>query len=155
MDFLSDREGFGGKVIIASQFTQLLRMFNSELRQEGHKPLMLTGESTDRQRADFQARIQDPNDPAWIGLINTLAGGEAITLDQADDMIIIDPPWVDHQIEQLENRIHRVSRIHAVTIYRLLSLGTVEEGIAALTAQQRRDLMALRPAGKKLLEEIL
>jgi SNF2 family DNA or RNA helicase len=117
--------------------------------------LMLHGGTSDRARVEFQSKIQDPNDPAWIGFINTKAGGEAITLDQADDMILLDLPWTDDEIRQVEDRCHRISRIHNVTVYRLQSRDTVEQRIAELTDQQRRDLMALRPAGKKILTGIL
>jgi len=154
-DFLRERDGFEGKVIIASQFTSLLKEFMKQLEHDGYNPIILTGETSEKERAVFQRRIQDPNDPAWIGLINTLAGGEAITLDRADDMIIIDPPWVDDVVQQLENRIHRISRIHNVTVYRLHSRGTIEERIVELTDQQRQDLLKVRPAGKKLISHIL
>jgi len=155
LDFLRERDGFGGKVIVTSQFTSLLNLFRDALRKEGYDPLMLTGATSDSARITFQKRIQDPDDPAWIGLLNMKAGGEAITLDQADDMIMLDLPWTDDEIRQVEDRLHRISRIHNVTVYRLQSRGTVEERIAMLTDQQRKDLMALRPAGKKLLAGIL
>jgi SNF2 family DNA or RNA helicase len=133
----------------------VLKLFRDAMVKEGYEPLMLTGETSDSARANFQKRIQDPYDPAWIGLLNMKAGGEAITLDQADDMIMLDLPWTDDEIRQVEDRLHRISRIHNVTVYRLQSRGTVEERIAMLTDQQRKDLMALRPAGKKLLAGIL
>jgi SNF2 family DNA or RNA helicase len=154
-NFLSEREGFDGKVIIASQFTGLLKLFEADLRKRGYDPLMLTGETSDRGRYDFQAKIQDPSDPHWIGLINTRAGGEAITLDQADDMILVDPPWIDDEVRQVEDRLHRISRIHQVTVYRLLSRGTIEQDIACLTDQQRADMMSLRPAGRKILQGVI
>jgi SNF2 family DNA or RNA helicase len=151
LDFLREREGFPGKVIIASQFTSLLEVFEAALRKEGFEPLMLTGKTSDRGRKIFQDRIQDADDPHWIGMINMKAGGEAITLDQADDMITLDDPWTDDEIRQVEDRIHRISRIHNVTVYRLRSLGTIEQRIAEMTTKQRADLMALRPAGRKIL----
>lgn len=155
LDFLREREGFGGKVIITSQFTSLLNLFDAELRREGFDPIMLTGATTDRGRSRFQEQIQDPDDPHWIGLLNMKAGGEAITLDQADDMIMLDLPWTDDEIRQVEDRLHRISRIHNVTVYRLQSRDTVEQRIAELTDQQRKDLMALRPTGRKVLAGIL
>lgn len=161
LNFLTERDGFDGKVIIASQFTGLLRMMANQIfkdmefaKRREAMPLMLHGGTSDRQRAVFQERIQDPDDPAWIGFINMNAGGEAITLDQADDMIIVDNPWISDVLEQMENRCHRISRIHQVTVYRLQSLGTIEQGIAELTDQQRADLMALRPAGRKVLSSL-
>jgi SNF2 family DNA or RNA helicase len=160
LNFMQEREGFAGKVIVASQFTSLLRMFANSLYRDmtfthDDMPLILHGGTTDHGREIFQERIQDPNDPAWIGFINMKAGGEAITLDQADDMILLDLPWTDDEIQQVENRLHRISRIHQVTVYRLGSLNTVDQRIASLTDEQRADLMALRPAGRKILTGLL
>ena len=55
-----------------------------------------------------------------------------MTLDKADDLIILDETWIPDDQEQVEDRIHRASRIHQVTIWYIRSLGTVEEGIARL-----------------------
>lgn len=155
LQFLEEREGFDGKVVIASQFTQLLHMIRDVLSDYGYRSLILTGETSDKDRVRFVERFQDPDDPVQIGLINSKAGGESITLDRADDMILVDEPWTDDEKRQLEDRTHRISRIHQVTVYQLRSLGTIEEKIALLTAEQRELIAQLRPDGKKLAKELL
>jgi SNF2 family DNA or RNA helicase len=155
LEFLEEREGYDGKVVIASQFTRLLHLIKITLEEAGYPALCLTGETSDQGREEFVRRFQDPDDRFKIGLINMHAGGESITLDAADDMIMVDLPWVDSQIEQVESRIHRISRIHQVTVYRLLSLDTIDEHLAVLTAEQRELIQSLRPEGKALLKEIL
>lgn len=155
LQFLEEREGFDGKVVIASQFTQLLHMIRDVLSDYGYRSLILTGETSDKDRVRFVGRFQDPDDPVQIGLINSKAGGESITLDRADDMILVDEPWTDDEKRQLEDRTHRISRIHQVTVYQLRSLGTIEEKIALLTAEQRELIAQLRPDGKRLARELL
>jgi hypothetical protein len=155
LQFLEEREGFDGKVVIASQFTQLLYMIREVLIDSKYQSMILTGDTSDKERLRFVQKFQDPDDPCKIGLINSKAGGESITLDQADDMILIDEPWTDDEKRQLEDRIHRVSRIHNVTVYVLRSLGTIEEKIALLTDEQRLLISQLRPEGKKLARELL
>ena len=115
------------------------------LRKEGFEVLTLTGATSDRKRSDLVARFQDPNDSLQVVVINRKAGGESITLDAADSMVVIDPPWLSDDDEQLYARIHRVSRIHQVTIYRLLSTGTVDELMAGLTQEQRAVLATADP----------
>jgi SNF2 family DNA or RNA helicase len=62
--------------------------------------------------------------------MNTTAGGVSITLDAyCDELIIIDETWTPDEQEQLEDRIHRVSRIHQVTIYRLVCKDSIDEYI--------------------------
>lgn len=155
MEFLEERDGFDGKVVIASQFTRLLHLIGSVLDDAGYAYMKLTGETSDRGREIFVQNFQDPDDKAKIGLINMYAGGESITLDAADDMIMVDLPWIDDQIEQVESRIHRISRIHQVTVYRLLSLGTIDERLAVLTAEQRALIKTLKPEARQLLKGII
>jgi SNF2 family DNA or RNA helicase len=68
-------------------------------------------------------------------------------------MIVMDDPWKSDTSKQLHDRIHRVSRVHQVTIYRLLSTGTIEEWMAGLTDEQRRILETASP--RKLSELVL
>lgn len=151
-DFMYEREGGDGKVVIASSFTQLVEMTAAMLRKDKWEVLTLTGATSDKNRAILQRRFNDQDDPLRVVAINTKAGGEAITLDAADDMIVIDMPWTSDEFKQLENRIHRVSRIHQVTVYRLISNDTIEEWIADMSEEQRAILEAASP--RKLSEMI-
>jgi len=152
-EFMLQIEGSGNKVVIASSFSELVELTARELREFGHECLTLTGATPDRARSDLVARFQDPNDELSVVVINRKAGGESITLDAADYMIVMDPPWVSDDDEQLTARIHRVSRIHQVTVYRLISTGTVEEWIAGLTDDQRAALAHASP--KKLSQKMM
>lgn len=149
-DFMRERERTDAKVIIASNFTEIVEMTAGALRKNGWEVLTLTGATNTRNRALLQNRFQNPEDSLRVVVLNTKAGGESITLDAADEMIVIDDPWKSDTSKQLHDRIHRVSRIHQVTIYRLLSKDTIEEWIADLTDEQRRVLEAASP--RKLSE---
>jgi len=153
LDFLSEREGTGQKVVIASSFTEHVEFIADAIREElGLEVLTLTGATSDRKRSDLVARFQDINDDLRVVVINREAGGESITLDAADEMIVVDQPWISDKDEQLEARIHRVSRIHQVTVYRLVSTGTVDEWMAGLTDEQRAVIATASP---RKLSEIL
>lgn len=145
LEFLREREGFDGKVVIASAFTKLVKMFALELEAAGYPVMTLTGETSDKGRQELVRRFADPEDKARVAIINTYAGGEAITLDAADDMIFLDLPWTSDQAEQVESRIHRVSRVHQVTVYRLLSRGTIDEWLASTTDEQRQRMLSAKP----------
>jgi SNF2 family DNA or RNA helicase len=150
VDFMQEREGTGAKVVVASSFTAIVELAADVLRKEGFEVLTLTGATKDRDRADLVARFQDPSDSLQVVCINRIAGGESITLDAADEMVVIDQPWISDQDDQLEPRIHRVSRIHQVTVYRLISTGTVDEWMASLTDEQRETVSNASP--RKLSE---
>jgi SNF2 family DNA or RNA helicase len=149
-DFMLEREGSDGKVIIASSFTEMVELTATILRKDGWEVLTLTGATKDRDRALLQGRFNNMDDPLRVVVLNTKAGGEAITLDAADDMVTIDIPWTSDEFTQLENRAHRVSRMHQLTIYRLISNDTIESWIASLTEEQRKILETASP--RKLSE---
>lgn len=119
------------KVVLASQFTSLINLFAPELRRNGIDCYTLTGETSDRERdrivQDFQ---NNPHSPR-VFFINTEAGGVALTLDAADDVVILDETWVPDEQEQVEDRAHRTSRPdHNVSIWYVRSRDTLEYDIA-------------------------
>jgi SNF2 family DNA or RNA helicase len=155
MEYLREMVDAGpdGKVVIASQFTQVVKLFADAIRKEGYEVLTLTGETTDRQRLHVQDQFLTGR-PRII-IINLLAGGEAIDLSSADELILIDEPWVDDARQQVENRVQNLAKRNQVTIHRLRSEGTVEESIAAMTDEQRRILTSATPKAKKLAKELI
>lgn len=120
-----------GKVLIASQFTRFINLINDELNKLGVETFVLTGETTPTKRSQMADRFQEPGGPR-VFLLNTTAGGVSLTLDAADDLIILDETWIPDDQTQVEDRIHRVSRIHNVTIWYVRMLGTIEEKIATV-----------------------
>ncbi|QAY17417.1 DNA helicase [Gordonia phage IDyn] len=132
-----DEEGEERKVVVASQFTSILDMYEAELAKLGIECLKVTGKVSQAQRKANKDRWQQPGGPR-VFLLNTAAGGVSLTLDAADDLVFLDETWIPDEQEQVEDRIHRVSRIHQVTIHYLRSLGTVEENIAFTTGSRER-----------------
>jgi SNF2 family DNA or RNA helicase len=62
-------------------------------------------------------------------MLNTKAGGTSLTLDAADDVILIDSTFNQDDQEQVEDRAHRLSRMHNVTIWNLASTNSIDESI--------------------------
>jgi SNF2 family DNA or RNA helicase len=63
--------------------------------------------------------------------------GVGIDLDIADDLIMLDLPYDPDKLEQIEDRIHRASNMHKVTIWHLLSIGTIDMAIAEKSTTRR------------------
>jgi len=145
LEFMEERRGSDQKVVIASSFTEMVELIDYYLVENGFESVTLSGKTSDRDRSDIVAMFQDRNDPLQVVVLNTHAGGESITLDAADEMVIVDGPWLSDQEDQLTARIHRVSRMHQVTVYRLASVGTVDTWIAGMTDEQRGALVNATP----------
>lgn len=128
-----DDEG-DARIVVASQFTRLLDAFETALRGAGVRTHKITGAVPMKRRDAMVADFQSDAPTARVFLINTQAAGVAITLDRADDLVLLDETWIPDDQEQVEDRIHRASRIHNVTIHTLRMLDTIEEEIAWITA---------------------
>lgn len=118
------------KVVVASQFTTLVNLWADALRSKGITCEVITGEVKDRDREAVVQRFQS-DDALRVVFINTMAGGVSITLDAADDVVIMDETWVPDDQEQVEDRAHRASNVeHQVDVWYIRTRGTIEEGIA-------------------------
>lgn len=120
------------KVVVASQFTATIKVFEKALNDKGIQTVKITGGVSAKDRKAAAEIFQTDSGPQ-VFLLNTMAGGVALTLDRADDIVILDETFVPDDQEQVEDRVHRVSRMHNVTVHYVRSLGTIEERIARTT----------------------
>lgn len=120
------------KVVVASQFTSVINLYERELNKLGIATLKITGGVNAKKREEAVQQFQTDEGPQ-VFLLNTIAGGVSLTLDRADDIVLLDETFIPDDQEQVEDRVHRVSRDHKVNVHYVRSLGTVEERIARLT----------------------
>lgn len=119
--------------VIFSQFNGVVHMVADWLREQGVAVATLTGATNDADRASLQRQFQKENGGLQVLVMNVKAGGVSITLDRASTVIFFDETWDPDDQEQAEDRCHRASRIHQVTIYYLRTIGTVEEYVLDTT----------------------
>jgi superfamily II DNA or RNA helicase len=123
-------EPANGKVVIASQFSSVLYWLKSELESHGFCADVIAGDVPQAERSRIQKDFQSESSRVNIVLLSSTLG-VGIDLDAADDLIFMDIPRSPDIQEQVEDRIHRVSRNHQVTIWRLRSRGTIDVLISA------------------------
>ena len=70
-------------------------------------------------------------------LISLTAGGVGLNLTAADYVIHMDPWWNPAVEDQASDRAHRIGQTRPVTIYRLVTKGTIEEQIVDLHRHKR------------------
>jgi superfamily II DNA or RNA helicase len=123
----------GQKVLVFSQFVQMLRLLETECAQRQIPIHVLTGETKERQ-AVVQA-FQDDAAPG-VFLLSLRAAGTGLNLTTASYVVLYDPWWNPAVEAQAIDRSHRIGQTRNVTAYRLIAPGTVEEKIWDL--QQRK-----------------
>lgn len=124
----------GKKVLIFSGFTTALDYCEDLLVLKGsnhhNAPFRHVRFDGSTQRAVRNLHIKLFNDPSSdykVMLISTRAGGLGLNLTAASDVIFLDEDWNPQVTLQAESRSHRISQTKPVTVYKLLSSGTVEE----------------------------
>jgi hypothetical protein len=149
------------KLVIASQFTQLLNAFAEGIAKEFRgkvRHAMITGETKHRERVIEE--FEDTDSDLSLLWINTKAGGSSITLDAAEVMVVLDETWVADEQEQLEGRIDNRQperRIVPRSYYYLRSSGSIEEGIARANAaaKERGERILNGAAIARMAKEIM
>jgi superfamily II DNA or RNA helicase len=125
----------GQKVLVFSQFVQMLRLLERECQQRQFPTYILTGES--KQRQDIVNAFQNDSSAA-VFLLSLRAAGTGLNLTTASYVVLYDPWWNPAVEAQAIDRSHRIGQTRTVNAYRLIAPGTVEEKIWEL--QQRKAL---------------
>lgn len=114
------------KVVIVSSFSKVLHWLKAELDAHGIDSAVLDGGVSDSARASIQREFQTGSLRVVL-----LSGsmGVGINLDAADDLIMLDSPYDPDRIEQIEDRVHRASNMHNVTIWNVIAKDTIDQAI--------------------------
>ena len=122
------------RILLFSQFVDMLDIVKAWLDKSGIKYEYLTGKTKDRQGA-VERFNTDPTIP--IFLISLKAGGTGLNLTGADYVIHYDPWWNPAVEDQATDRAYRIGQTKKVFVYRLITKNTVEEKIQKLKTIKR------------------
>lgn len=125
------KEPIHKKIIIFSQFKQLLKRLEPSIKALYPQTYVLTGHTPTSKRAQLIANFQKTKDRAAF-LISLRAGGTGITLHTADTLFILDPWWNPAVEEQAIARAHRLGQKQSLKVYRLLIEHSIEANIQQL-----------------------
>ena len=122
------------RMLVFSQFQTQLKEIEKCIAERGWESLRLDGQTRNRQ--EMVDRFQKPDGPP-VFLISLKAGGYGLNLTAADTVVHFDPWWNPAAEAQATDRAHRIGQTRPVTVYRLLTRGTVEEKVVRLQAKKR------------------
>ncbi len=133
MELLEPLLAEGQKVLVFSQFVQMLRILEDECHKADIPTHILTGETKNRQ--EVVNAFQEDEKPG-VFLLSLRAAGTGLNLTTASYVVLYDPWWNPAVEAQAIDRSHRIGQKNKVIAYKLISPGTVEEKIWDL--QQRK-----------------
>jgi superfamily II DNA or RNA helicase len=136
-DLLDPLIADGQKVLVFSQFVQMLELLEKECKARNIPTHMLTGQTKDRQSvvADFQR-----DGAAGVFLLSLRAAGTGLNLTNASYVVLYDPWWNPAVEAQAIDRSHRIGQTQTVNAYRLIAPGTVEEKIWELQQSKAKTI---------------
>ncbi len=124
----------GHKVLVFSQFVQMLHIIRNWLHMVEIPFCYLDGTSKDR----FEQVDKFNNTPEIpIFLISLKAGGTGLNLTSADYVIHYDPWWNPAVEDQATDRTHRIGQTRQVFAYKMICENTVEEKILKLQESKK------------------
>ena len=145
------------KVLVFSQFVKHLKLVEEYLEKRHISYQYLDGSTPAKARAERIAAFQAGHGDVF--LISLKAGGTGLNLTAADYVIHMDPWWNPAVEDQASDRAHRIGQTRPVTIYRLVTEGTIEEQIVDIHHRKRdladRLLEGADAAGRLSTEELL
>ncbi len=127
----------GQKVLVFSQFVQMLQLLEKECRARNISTHILTGQTKDRQEV-VHAFQNDPN--PGVFLLSLRAAGTGLNLTNASYVVLYDPWWNPAVEAQAIDRSHRIGQTQTVNAYRLIAPGTVEEKIWELQQSKAKTI---------------
>lgn len=134
-ELLDEALGSGHKVVIFSQYVEMIRIISSYLEESQIEHVTLTGQS--RNRGEIISRFQtDPNCKVFVGSL--LAGGIGIDLTAASVVIHYDRWWNASKESQATDRVHRIGQNQSVLVLKLVTRGTLEEKIDRMIASKKQ-----------------
>jgi superfamily II DNA or RNA helicase len=143
-DLLPSLVAEGRRVLVFSQFVEMLTLVSGLLDTLGLPHLTLTGDTPPVDRAALVRRFQASDAPdaqnVPLMLVSLKAGGLGLNLTAADAVVLIDPWWNPAVEEQAAARAHRIGQQRTVFVYRVLVEGSIEERMLEL--QARKSLLA-------------
>lgn len=125
----------GRRVLIFSQFTNMLDLIGRELAYKGIPFYYLDGQTPSGERVEICEKFNTGERDFF--LISLKAGGTGLNLTGADTVILYDLWWNPAVEEQAADRAHRMGQKNTVQVIKLIARGTIEEKMNELQDKKR------------------
>lgn len=161
MELLEEARDSGKRIVLFSQFTQMLSIMKERLFEAGWDYHYLDGSTPGKERLALSERFNEGEKNLF--LVSLKAGGTGLNLTGGDTVILFDSWWNPAVEAQAADRVYRFGQKRVVHVTKMITAGTIEEKIHKLQ-DKKRDLLdrVIQPGetmitslGKDDIEELL
>ncbi|MCJ1482684.1 DNA-dependent ATPase protein rad54 [Schaereria dolodes] len=117
------------KIVLISNYTQTLDIFDKLCRSRGYSCLRLDGTLNVNKRQKLVDKFNDPEGEEFVFLLSSKAGGCGLNLIGANRLVLFDPDWNPAADQQALARVWRDGQKKDCFVYRFIATGTIEEKI--------------------------
>lgn len=117
------------KIVLISNYTQTLDMFDRLCRERNYGVLRLDGSMNVNKRQKLVDKFNDPEGAESVFLLSSKAGGCGLNLIGANRLVLFDPDWNPAADQQALARVWRDGQKKDCFVYRFIATGTIEEKI--------------------------
>ncbi|KAF9925071.1 DNA-dependent ATPase protein rad54 [Linnemannia zychae] len=117
------------KIVLISNYTQTLDIFEKLCRQNQYGVLRLDGTMTISKRQKLVDRFNNPDGHEFVFLLSSKAGGCGLNLIGANRLVLFDPDWNPASDQQALARVWRDGQKKDCFVYRFIATGSIEEKI--------------------------
>ncbi|KAK6352804.1 DNA-dependent ATPase protein rad54 [Orbilia brochopaga] len=123
------RQDTNDKIVLISNYTQTLDVFEKLARSKGYGFLRLDGTMNVNKRQKLVDKFNNPDGEEFIFLLSSKAGGCGLNLIGANRLVLFDPDWNPAADQQALARVWRDGQKKDCFVYRFIATGTIEEKI--------------------------
>jgi DNA repair and recombination RAD54-like protein len=123
------RQDTNDKIVLISNYTQTLDIFDKLCRSKGYGSLRLDGTMNVNKRQKLVDKFNDPEGQEFVFLLSSKAGGCGLNLIGANRLVLFDPDWNPAADQQALARVWRDGQKKDCFVYRFIATGTIEEKI--------------------------
>ncbi|GIQ85551.1 hypothetical protein KIPB_007239 [Kipferlia bialata] len=117
------------KTLVFSQGIKMLDIIAGACELDGIPAISMTGQTQIVERRRLVYQFNQPDDPSEVFCLTTRVGGLGLTLTGACRVVIFDPDWNPSVDTQAAERVYRYGQTKAVSVYRMICRGTIEDRI--------------------------
>lgn len=123
------RQDTNDKIVLISNYTQTLDIFDKLCRSRNYGVLRLDGTMNVNKRQKLVDKFNDPEGEEFVFLLSSKAGGCGLNLIGANRLVLFDPDWNPAADQQALARVWRDGQKKDCFVYRFIATGSIEEKI--------------------------